>query len=281
MQRARRGGFGKFDIILRVDLVERSCLGSSRRRVRHRHLVGEFEHLLDDLGRSRPDLGLGGRLIEACQQRVDVVLAVGCGRRGLGGRRCGLRRRNRRPGRGRFGGGNGRWRDVVHHGRFGCRRRGGGLFRRLAGGGWLRQLAGFSAWLPAGLASSSAMMRRIDARISSIEGSGIFAACVISDSTSSTPSVVRFTPRTTGFAGSGYAGRDFHRTSLTCPQIKRARCIAPLRLPQGDLRGYPARGREMQKTRRESLCCLRKRYVMATIDCKQTRRADAARSRMI
>jgi hypothetical protein len=43
-------------------------------------------------------------------------------------------------------------------------------------------LAGFSA--AAGFASSSAMMRRIDARISSIEGSWTFAGCVISDSTS-------------------------------------------------------------------------------------------------
>jgi hypothetical protein len=48
------------------------------------------------------------------------------------------------------------------------------------------ELAGFSA--VAGLASSSAMIRRIDARISSIEGSWTFAGCVISDSTSSTPS---------------------------------------------------------------------------------------------
>jgi hypothetical protein len=38
----------------------------------------------------------------------------------------------------------------------------------------------------AGFASSSAMMRRIDARISSIEGSWTFAGCVISHSTSST-----------------------------------------------------------------------------------------------
>jgi hypothetical protein len=79
-------------------------------------------------------------------------------------------------------------------------------------------LAGFSA--AAGLASSSAMMRRIDAKISSIEGSWTFAGCVMSDSTSSTPSHA-FTPSTTGFSLSGYAGRDFHRTSLTCPQIKR------------------------------------------------------------
>jgi hypothetical protein len=46
-------------------------------------------------------------------------------------------------------------------------------------------LEGFSAAV--GLASSSAMMRRIDAKISSIEGSWTFAGCVISDSTSSTP----------------------------------------------------------------------------------------------
>jgi hypothetical protein len=28
-----------------------------------------------------------------------------------------------------------------------------------------------------------------------------------------------FTPSQTGFADSGYAGRDFHRDSPTCPQI--------------------------------------------------------------
>jgi hypothetical protein len=39
-----------------------------------------------------------------------------------------------------------------------------------------------------GFASSSAIMRRIDARISSMEGSWTFAGCVISDSKSSTPS---------------------------------------------------------------------------------------------
>lgn len=52
-------------------------------------------------------------------------------------------------------------------------------------------LAGFSA--AGGLASSSAMMRRIDAKISSIEGSWAFAGCVISDSTSSTPSHAFYT----------------------------------------------------------------------------------------
>jgi hypothetical protein len=47
-------------------------------------------------------------------------------------------------------------------------------------------VAAFSAAGP--LPSSSAMIRRIDARISSIEGSWTFAGCVISDSKSSTPS---------------------------------------------------------------------------------------------
>ncbi|WP_315730059.1 MULTISPECIES: hypothetical protein [unclassified Bradyrhizobium] len=54
------------------------------------------------------------------------------------------------------------------------------------GGGAAAAATGFSA--ADGLASSSAMMRRIDARISSIEGSCTFAGCVISDSKSSTPS---------------------------------------------------------------------------------------------
>src|SRR5258705_3121612 len=68
-------------------------------------------------------------------------------------------------------------------------------------------LAGFSA--AGGFASSSAMMRRIDAKISSIEGSWTFAGCVISDSTSSTPShafytehdkIYRFRIRSQGFS---------------------------------------------------------------------------------
>ncbi|MCS3930181.1 hypothetical protein M2175_005212 [Bradyrhizobium elkanii] len=52
--------------------------------------------------------------------------------------------------------------------------------------------AGLAASAGGGLASSSAMMRRIEARISSIEGSVTFAGCVISDSTSSTPSHALF-----------------------------------------------------------------------------------------
>src|ERR1700759_669321 len=34
-----------------------------------------------------------------------------------------------------------------------------------------------------------------------------------------------FTPSTTGLAGSGYAGSDFHRASPTCPQIKHRMII--------------------------------------------------------
>jgi hypothetical protein len=109
------------------------------------------------------------------------------------------------------------------------------------------------------------MMRRIDAKISSIEGSWTFAGCVISDSTSSTPSCPRFTPSQTGFAGSGYAGRDFHRATLTCPQIKHRstrRAGAPC------LEHLMSRPKRCQM-RRESVCCLRERYGTATIDCKQ------------
>src|SRR5437868_2666279 len=58
----------------------------------------------------------------------------------------------------------------------------GGISLITAGFAAAGGLAGLSA--AAGFASSSAMMRRIDARISSIEGSWTFAGCVISDSTS-------------------------------------------------------------------------------------------------
>ena len=116
---------------------------------------------------------------------------------------------------------------------------------------------------PGGFASSSAMMRRIDAKISSIEGSWTFAGCVISDSTSSAPS---FTPSASAFAGSGYAGRDFHRTSLTCPQIERRGTQCKGSRPCSGHRSITTRRCKM---RGESPCSLRKRYVMAIIDCKQ------------
>ena len=65
-----------------------------------------------------------------------------------------------------------------------------------AGGGASGPPEGLSA--AGGLASSSAMIRRIDARISSIEGSWTFAGCVISDSKSSTPSHALFYTRHDG-----------------------------------------------------------------------------------
>jgi hypothetical protein len=48
----------------------------------------------------------------------------------------------------------------------------------LAGAGWAAFCAGGAA-ATSGLTSSSAIMRRIDARISSIDGSDDFAGCVM------------------------------------------------------------------------------------------------------
>jgi hypothetical protein len=77
----------------------------------------------------------------------------------------------------------------------------------------LADAAGLAAF-SAGFASSSAMMRRIDARISSIEGSWTFAGCVMSDSTSSTP-----WPSVLHQAGQDWPVPDLQ--APTCPQIKR------------------------------------------------------------
>ena len=117
------------------------------------------------LGLRRPDVRLGRRRVEARQHRVDVVLVVaddrlGCRRRCGGGAGFGAAEPASAP-------------AQSPTAEYPSSRP---ASRRPAG------LAGFSA--AAGLASSSAMMRRIDARISSIEGSWTFAGCVISDSTS-------------------------------------------------------------------------------------------------
>src|SRR6202048_2027385 len=90
------GCLGKFEIVLRFDLLERWL---RRRRCHHRHLVGELEYLGFGQGR-RPDLVGRCRLIEAVQQGVNVVLAVGRGWRGGGGGRG-------RGGRRVWGGGRG------------------------------------------------------------------------------------------------------------------------------------------------------------------------------
>src|SRR6202166_4258528 len=93
-----------------------------------------------------------------------------------------------------------------------------------------------------GFASSSAMMRRVDAQISSMEGSWTFAGCVISDSTSSTPShafytnpdgICRFRICRPGFSS--------HKPDLSPDQ-------APLDRSQG-----PAPAREAPKRRGRSM----------------------------
>jgi hypothetical protein len=87
-------------------------------------------------------------------------------------------------------------------------------FSGFAGAG----LEGFSAAV--GFASSSAMMRRIDAKISSIEGSWTFAGCVISDSTSSTPSYAFYTKQDR-ICRFRICRPGFPSHQPTCPQIKR------------------------------------------------------------
>jgi hypothetical protein len=60
-----------------------------------------------------------------------------------------------------------------------------GLEAEVAGWGFATVASAVAAFPAAAGFSSSAMMRRIDARISSIEGSWTFAGCVMSNSTSS------------------------------------------------------------------------------------------------
>src|SRR5579871_1782848 len=95
------------------------------------------------------------------------------------------------------------------------------------GGAGATATGGFSA--AGGLASSSAMIRRIDARISSMEGSWTFAGCVISDSTSSTPSHALFYIKLDGIAGSGRirSGDPSHRPDLSPDQHRANHRAAP------------------------------------------------------
>src|SRR5262249_32867092 len=90
----------------------------------------------------------------------------------------------------------------------------------------LGERAADAAGLSPGLASSSAMMRRIDAQISSIEGSWPFAGCVISDSTSST----NLPPSDLRFAGSENCGPaiSWNAPDLSPDQTPAAdRCFIP------------------------------------------------------
>ncbi len=125
-------------------------------------------------------------------------------------------------------------------------------------------LAGFSA--AAGFASSSAMMRRIDARISSIEGSWTFAGCVISDSTSK-PFYTKATkelPVPDMQAGIFIAqARLVPRSSP--PAASRAGSRSPQSAPRRASMTCKDAGHEL-------LSSPQKRYVIATIDCKQSAR---------
>ena len=158
--------------------------------------------------------GSGGRissgavdLVEAVEQGVDVVLAVGCGR---SRRRRGRRRRLWRGAGAGFAAGNRRRRNIGH-GRAlaagGCRLRRG----RRAGGLFGNRRLGF-------VVGDDATDRR-----QNLLHRGFLDLCRLRHRRLHIINALlsRFTPSQTGFAGSGDAGRDFHRTSLTCPQIKR------------------------------------------------------------
>jgi len=98
-----------------------------------------------------------------------------------------------------------------------------------AGAGGGAAAAGLSA-PGGGLASSSAMMRRIDARISSMEGSWTFAGCVISDSKSSTPSHALFYTKHDGICRFRLYGLAcFWTQASLVPRSSAARIVARLR----------------------------------------------------
>jgi hypothetical protein len=120
-------------------------------------------------------------------------------------------------------------------------------------------VAAFSA--AAGFASSSAMMRRIDARISSIEGSWTFAGCVISDSTSNTFYTKRQRIRWFRMCRPEFSTIAPDLSPDQATPMNRAGPRFPSRQPND--------AAKTSQKRRESLCRPNKRYVMATIDCKQ------------
>src|SRR5262245_58171699 len=102
------------------------------------------------------------------------------------------------------------------------------------------------------------MIRRIDARISSIEGSWTFAGCVISDSKASTPSHALFYTRRDGKCRFRIRGpRDFIAPAQLVPSSSAARILVRFRpAALGVVRAVaPHAGHE-------SLCCLCKGYVM-------------------
>jgi hypothetical protein len=113
------------------------------------------------------------------------------------------------------------------------------------------------------------MMRRIDAKISSMEGSWTFAGCVISDSTSATPSRALFYTRHD-------RGRRF---AMRKPSIssRRARTCPKVRALHDDIHAGPVPRSGVQHASRraavdthESFSFFDKGYVMASRDCKQS-----------
>jgi hypothetical protein len=107
------------------------------------------------------------------------------------------------------------------------------------------------------------MMRRIDAKISSMDGSWTFAGWLISDSASSTPSHAFYTKHDWigrfRICGLGFSSRQ--------PDL------SPDQAPHDHHAGLrPCSGSQSIATqiRRESLGCLAERYVRASNDCKNT-----------
>ena len=188
--------------------------GGGWRRLRQRHLVGEFEHVAVGLRRA------------GCRPRASP-------RRGSPAwRRCRPGCCWRRPVRGGGGGGG-------------------------AGFGARSRLAAPAQSPTAECPSSRPASAAGAAGLAGLFGSGRLGLVVGDDATDRRQNLLHrglldlcrlrhlrlhiintdFTPSHEGFAGSGYAGRDFHRTSLTCPQIKRrpphrARVLLPSRQPQ-------------------------------------------------
>ena len=139
----------------------------------------------------------------------------------------------------------GRWRNVLHHRRLGGRRRpassqqaGWRASRRRQASlqaAWLQQAFGFSRL--GFVVGDDATDRR-----QNLLHRGLLDLCRLRHLRLHIETILH--QATTGFAGSGYAGRDFHRTSLTCPQIKPARRIARGSAPpQGNL----ARGSDRRR----------------------------------
>ena len=260
MQRPWRRRFGEFEIVLRLDLLERRLAAAAgpappcRRSVRtprRRAAAGRISSSV--VASSRP-----------ASMRVDVVLAVdalapaavqAAARRWRRLRRRPARRDRRRR---NVASSPAPWRRCAARQVFPA------SARRLPRGGLLsRRRLGFVVGNDAPDRRQNLLHRGfLDLRrLRHLQLHIINAlACVLHQAT-------------TGFAGSGYAGRDFHRTSLTCPQIKRR----PIhRAGSAPCSGQSKRRGQRRQMRRESLCCLRKGYVMAKLIASNAPRVRSA-----